>query len=273
MSFALPAVSAAGYYGPSFTTPTAIAPGGVINIGLSTIDASYFVSPPSGSGAACTSGVCSYPLEACPDTGSFYFSIHEISVTDPNGNQYMLGSAHTSGLFWPAALGGPAETGPGSYPSSPSTAPYPPADALNITVGDSFTLPFGAGLGGFTFASSLGNPPNDVSPAGPYYWWTVEGNTYGANLRLDQNPSINPTLTHGSYVVDIEGESVCGTSSVVFSDSPINAQIIFSDSPITVTTPQFGGSIVIVAGAAFVLLMLARQGAFGKKLRVFPTTQ
>jgi hypothetical protein len=171
--------------------------------------------------------------------------VHEVTVTDPNGNEYMLGSAVTSGLYWPSVLGGG-----GSETSFP-----PQAAALNVTVGDSFTIPFAAGAGGFSFTSVLGNPPNDVSPAGPYYWWTVAGNAYGSNLRLDQNPSINPTLIHGTYIVDIEGVVACPTGSSTFTS------ILFFDSGVTVTTPMFPVSVGIVAASGLAVLLLLKRKA------------
>lgn len=252
-TFAMPAVYATNnsyYYGPSFTVPATIPPGGTINIGLSAAIASNFVAPPSGSTPSCTSQTCSYPLQSCPTTLSFYYSIHKITVVDPNGNKYMLGSAHTSGMFWPHAIGGPVET---SYntPNSLSTAPYPPADALNVTYGDSFTLPFGQGLGGFVFSSNLPNPPNDGNPAltppypagsaGPYYWWTVSGGTNPANVRLDTTgASINPTAAIGTYTIDIEGEAVCGPSY----SSALNI-FLFFDAGIQVVTPQFPAGAIL----------------------------
>jgi hypothetical protein len=171
-------------------------------------------------------------------------------VTDPNGNEYMLGSNITSGLYWSAAFGGG-----GSGTSVPPQAP-----PINVTVGDSFTIPFAAGAGGFTFASVLGNPPNPpkYEPAGPYYWWTVAGPNWGtvsgggSNLRLDQT-SINPTLTQGTYIVDIEGVVVCPTGSATFTS------MLFFDSGISVTTPQFPVSVGIVAASALAVLLLVKR--------------
>jgi hypothetical protein len=169
----------------------------------------------------------------------------------------MLGSAVTSGLYWPAAFGG----------SGSGTSVPPQADALNVTVGDSFTIPFAQGAGGFSFVSVLGNPPNPVSSAGPYYWWTVAGPDWGTvsgggpNLRLDTTgSSINPTLTQGTYIVDIEGVVVCPTGSTTFT------AILFFDSGIIVTTPQFPVSAGIVAASGLgVLLLLKRRIAIPTK--------
>ncbi len=183
--------------------------------------------------------------------GSCFYSVHEVTATDPNGNEYMLGSNVTSGLFWPAAFGG----------SGGGTHVPPQAAALNVTVGDSFTIPFAAGAGGFSFVSVLGNPPNDVSPAGPYYWWTVAGNVYGSNLRLDQNPSINPTMIQGTYQVDVEGVVVCPTGSQTFTTQ------LFFDSGISVITPQFPVAAGVVAASSLaVLLLLKRKAAIPTKL-------
>jgi len=249
LGFVSPALAATTYYGPSFVTPTGIAPGGTISIVLTTGSGSSFVPLPQGSSTPC-SGTCTYPQLAWYNatigaTGSCFYLVHEVTVTDPNGNEYMLGSNVTSGLFWPAAFGG----------SGSGTHVPPQADALNVTVGDSFTIPFAAGAGGFSFVSVLGNPPNDVSPAGPYYWWTVSGNVYGKDLRLDQNPSINPTAIQGTYVVDIEGEVACPAGA-----APFTTQLFF-DSGIIVITPQFPVSAGIVAASGVALLLLLKRKA------------
>jgi hypothetical protein len=76
---------------------------------------------------------------------------------------------------------------------------------------------------------------------------------------LDQHPSITPTVTHGIYTIDIEGVAVCGTSATT-----IHA-IVFFDAGIVVVTPEFGTSMVAVAGVAFALMMLARRGSFKPK--------
>lgn len=241
----MPLANAATYYGPKFILPTSIPPGSTINIVITTTSSSTFVAPPTGS-TVCSGGVCSFPLQSCttappPYTNPpFYYLIHQVTVTDPKGNEYMLGSATTSGLYWPASFGG----------SGSGTHVPPQAPALNVTIGDTFTLPFGQGLGGFTFSSLLGNPPNDVAPEGPYYWWTVAGNQYGSNLRLDQNPSINPTIIQGKYVVDIEGVVVCQNLQ-----RNVTIQLFF-DSAIIVPTPEFTISTAIVATSSLVALAL-----------------
>jgi len=251
-------VVAATYYGPSLGAPTAISPGGTINIYLTTGSGSSVVPLPQGGQPACI-GTCIYPqADWTTPTGCFY-SVHEVTVTDPDGNEYMLGSAATSGLYWPASLNGGIPTG---------TSVPPQAAALNITTGDSFTIPFAAGAGGFSFTSVLGNPPNDVTPAGPYYWWTVAGPNWalvsggGPNLRLDTTGSaINPTMIHGQYTVDIEGVIACPTSSATFTST------LFFDSGITVTTPQFpvSAALVTVTGLA-ALLLLKRRVALPSKV-------
>ena len=236
-----PAV-ATTYYGPSFGTPVSIPPGGTINIALSTGNGSSIVALPQGSSSPCV-GTCSYPQQNwVVPTGCFYL-VHQITVTDPNGNSYMLGSATTSGLFWPSSMGG----------SGSGTTVPPQADALNVTVGDNFVVPFAAGAGGFSFTSVLGNPPNDVSPAGPYYWWTVAGNSYGSNLRLDLNPSINPTMTHGAYTIDIEGVVACPSGSSQFTTT------LFFDASSTVTTPQFPLSVGLVAVSGLAVALFFKR--------------
>ncbi len=236
------------YYGPSFqVTPASISPGGTANIILSTGSNTSFVAPPAGSTHSCLPGqVCVYPLQACTNPSAFYFSVHQITVTDANNNEYMLGSATTSGMAWPAGFGGPAgQTTANGF-----------ADALNGTIGDSFSLPFGPGAGGFSFTSLLGNPPNNVSPAGPYYWWTVAGNVNGADLRLDQHPTINPTAVAGAYDVDIEGTVVCGSTDIT------ETVTLFFDAGHGFSVPEFAGPMMATVAIAFVgmAILLRRNG-------------
>jgi hypothetical protein len=242
--YATPAY-ATTYFGPSFAV-TSTSPGGNVYITVSTNSSNTFVSPPEGSGAQCQTGQqCNFPLQACTNSSTFYYSIHSITISDAVGNTYMLGSSVTSGMYWPASLGGQA---PGPNTNSLSSGTGSLGDALNVTTGDSFVLPFGPGAGGFTFTTSLTSPPQTHTPEGPYYWWTVAGNQYGSNLRLDQNPQINPTLTPGTYVADIEGVVICGTG--VFFDQGIQ---VFFDSGHQFTVPQF--SVVPVLGVVAASLM------------------
>lgn len=250
IGFVSPVLATTTYYGPSFVTPVSIAPGGTINIVLATGSGSSVVPLPQGSGTPC-SGNCTYPVGSWTSPMACFYSVHEVTVADPNGNEYMLGSNVTSGLYWPAGFGG----------SGSGTSVPPQATALNVTVGDSFTIPFAAGAGGFSFTSVLPNPPNDKTPAGPYYWWTVSGNVYGKDLRLDQNPSINPTLIQGTYVVDIEGVVACPTGAAPFTS------VLFFDSGIIVITPQFPVAAGIVAASGLaVILLLKRKAAIPTKL-------
>lgn len=251
-AYATPAY-ATTYLGPSFEV-TSTSPGGPVYLTVSTASSNTFVAPPSGSGAQCQSGqVCSFPLQACTDSNTFYYSIHEITITDPNGNAYMLGSSATSGMYWAHALGGPS---PGSNTLPLSDGVGNQGDALNVTLGDNFVLPFGTGSGGFTFATSLASPPQTHSPEGPYYWWTVAGNTFGSNLRLDQHPSINPTTAAGIYVADIEGVVICGSG--VFFDQGVK---VFFDSPSQFTVPQFSGPLLaaVAIGLASVTLLRSKR--------------
>ncbi len=250
--YATPAY-ATTYFGPSFQV-TSTSPGGNVYLTVSTASSSTFVKPPSGSDAQCQSGqTCSFPLQACTDPTQFYYSIHQITMTDPNGNSYLLGSSVTSGVYWPNILGGPAP-GPNTLPLSDGIGNQ--ADALNVTIGDSFVLPFGAGAGGFSFSTSLPSPPQTHAPEGPYYWWTVAGNVNGANLRLDQNPSINPTTVQGIYEADVEGVVVCGSG--VFFDQGIQ---LFFDAPHQFTVPQFSGPLMaLVAVGLAAVTLLRRKG-------------
>ena len=249
-----PAAFATTYYGPSFSLPTAITPGSNINIVLSTASGSTFTAAPSGSNTPCV-GTCTYTLRSCTDPTQFYVAIHEITVTDPSGNEYMLGSAATSGVYWPANQGG-------GEPNSGPTHNH--ANELNITVGQTDTVVFGTGAGGMSFASENYHttaPFTAVADtAGSYYWWTVAGNSWGSNLRLDQNPTITPTTTHGTYILDIEGVAVCGGTTTQVS------AIVFFDAPISVITPEFGASVIAVAGIAFVLMMLVRRNQLSRKV-------
>jgi len=243
----------ATYYGPEFQTPVSITPGSTISVVLTAGSGASIVPLPGTAGSYCTPGVsgntetCIYPQQDWTTATACFYSVHSVTVTDPNGNGYMLGSAATSGLNFPPSLGG-SVTGHGQ--------------AINITYGDSLTIPFGTGAFVPTYTSTvLGNPPNPgygsasspPSLEGGWYWWTVAGNSYGSNLRLDENPSINPTSTHGTYTVDIEGVVACPTTSSTFTDT------LFFDAPITVITPQFSFSLAFVAATGFAALFLLRR--------------
>lgn len=248
---AVPAAAAAAYYGPSFSTPATISPGGTINIVLATGSGGSVVALPQGSSSPCV-GTCVYPQGGWTvATGCFYL-VHEVTVTDPNGNEFMLGSLATSGLYWPSSLGG----------SGSGTSVPPQADALNVTVGDSFTIPFGLGAGGFSFTSVLGNPPNDVSPAGPYYWYVAvlgPGNPNGYALGLVPS-SLNPTLIHGMYYVDVEGAVACPSSAGGTTSTPFTSTLFF-DAGSVVTTPQFPMSAALVTATGLAALLLLKRKA------------
>ena len=165
MSLAAPAAFAT-YYGPSITVPSAISPGSNINIDLATVASSTFVAPPAGSGSPCVGGSCNYPLQSCMNPAQFYVAVHSVTVTDPNGNQYMLGSATTSGVYWPTNQGG------GDGNSGP-TAGH--ANELNITTSQSDVLTFGTGATGSSGASFSSENYFTTAPftavadtAGPY---------------------------------------------------------------------------------------------------------
>ncbi len=194
---------------------------------------------------------------ACSDAKEIYFSIHSVTVTDPDGNGYALGSSVAPGLYWPNILGGP-DPAPDTLPLSDGVGNL--GDALNVTVGDAFTQPFGSGSGGFTFSTTLPSPPQTHAPEGPYYVWTLAGNAYGAGLRLDQHPGIKPTLTPGTYVAEVEGVVVCGPNS--FTDG---GTIVPFDLRLTVTigtpVPEFPGPVLaLVAGSLVALALLRKHG-------------
>jgi hypothetical protein len=261
MTFSVPAAYGT-YYGPSITVPVSIALGSNITIDLSTVAASYFVAPPGiHANSPCSAGYCPYPLQSCINPAAFYVAIHKVAVIDPNGNIYSLGSSKGTGLYFPANQGG-------GMPNNGSPAKI--ADELNITIGQSDTLVFGAGAtgpSGATFASDdyRTSAPFTAIPhlAGPYYWWTVRGNTYGPNLRLDQNPLLNPTIIAGTYQVDVEGVAVCGQNTTTVHN------ILFFDAAVVITTPEFNISAVAVTGMAFLVLMLARRTSFGRKPKLY----
>ncbi len=156
-----------------------------------------------------------------------YYQIYQVVVTDPNGNEYMLGSAFTSGLanqYFDTLR----------FTGSPG-GPFAPS--INASSTDSGAIPFGQGVGGFfALTSNLANPPVNVNPEGPYYWWTVAGNVNGANLRLDQNPSINPTSITGTYTYDLEGHVYCASS-----DGPSTGGLFFDARMEFIVTPSTGG--------------------------------
>jgi hypothetical protein len=258
-------------YGPEFVLPTAIPPGSPITFSLTTVAANYFVTPPSGGGSPC-SGTCAFPLQACafsstPDSTQFFYLIHEITVTDPQGNEFMLGSNSTSGLYWPSALGG----------SGSGTNVPPQAVPIDIMVGDNFnTMSLlqgseGPSDNGFQFTSAIPlsswpslivNPPApyySYNPEGSsstlgYYWWIAVGN--GAGQRLDK-AGTNPTQLQGTYTVDIEGVVVCGN---VDQQVTIN---LFFDAPIQVITPQFGLGVALAVALSMALVaLMARKFRF-----------
>lgn len=259
MSFAFPAVYA--YYGPSFGAPVGIAPGNPIPITLSTGSGSTIVQLPSGSNSPCT-GSCTYPQQAWTSQNSCFISIHKVAVTDPSGDEFLLGSASSSGLYWPTQFGG----------SGSGTSVPPQAVPIDIGVGDTFVVPFGSGTEGYTFTSTalalptgpttLTAPFYSYNAQGPYYWWIgtlAPGNPNGYSLgRLDTS-GINPTMLHGTYAVDIEGVVNCGTPGTftTFTDQ------LFFDAGIVVTTPQFpvGIGMVLVAGLAGLVIIKKRASS------------
>lgn len=226
-----PLTFGATYVGPTFTaSPAAATPGTTIDMLLSTSSGSTFVAPPSGSGLCnpADPSTCTFLLQSCPSGNFLYYQVFQTVVTDPSGNQYMLGSATTSGLANPQLV-------------PPRTTSSGAAPAINVTIGDSGVLPFGTGAGGFfALTSLLSNPPNNVNPEGPYYWWTVAGhNSYGPNLRVDQNPQITPTSQSGTYNWDLEGQVYCvghtGPSGTPTSTLFFDARLLF------IVTPGIGG--------------------------------
>jgi hypothetical protein len=250
-SYATPAY-ATTYFGPSFQVTTT-SPGGPDYLTVSTASSSAYIAPPTGS-TVCQSGqVCSYPLQSCTDPSDFYYSIHSITVTDSDKNQYILGSSAVAGMYWPTILGGPVP-GPITLPLSDGVGNQ--GDALNVTIGDNFVLPFGSGAGGFTFSTSLGSPPETHAPEGPYYWWTAAGNVHGSNLRLDQNPGINPTTTPGTYLFDIQGVVVCGPG--VFFDQGVQISFTFVGQT-SHGVPEFSGPLAVTIAVGFVGLALVRR--------------
>ncbi len=245
--FAIPSAAATTYYGPSFAvTPSSITPGQTVNIQLSTTSGTSFTAPPSGGGGTVyctgTGSTCYFALESCP-TGLFqYYSIHQVSVTDPVGNVYWLGGSSGYSLSWPTWLGGPA----GGYQTTIDGF----GPAVNVSQTDSFTIPFGQGVGGFTLTTSLGSPT--VNPEGPYYWYQQGGSG-------PISPSFNPTTQHGTYTVDIEGAVVCGTptdeSVTSFSIAPI-----FFDGAVQFNTPQFAvAPVAATVAIAFLGLVLLKK--------------
>jgi len=249
-------VFATTYYGPSFTiSPSSIAPGETVNILLSTTSGSSFSSPPGGGSngptGTCsgTEGNCYFTLESCPSGEFDFYSIHQITVTDPDGNNYYLGGSSGYSLSWPVSLGGPESGGVSTQTTAEGFGP-----ALNVSQSDSFSIPFGQGVGGFSFTSSLGTNPSlgQVEPEGPYYWYAIHSST-------PLPPSFNPTTVQGTYSVDIEGAVVCGPISAE-TVTPFTIAPIFFDGAVTFNTPQFAaGSAVAVAIGLVGLAFLRRK--------------
>lgn len=245
-----PAVAAMTYYGPDFqVTPTSITPGETINIVLNATSSSTFTCAPAGGSipgdcadvSECNgaSATCYFTLEDCNSTDPLqFYLVHQITVTGPTGTYY-LGGANGYSLSWPVAFGGQ----PGDNTVNNNLGP-----AINVSATDTFTIPFGENVGGFTLNSSLGNPPNNVSPEGPYYWWALSDSAL-------ISPSFNPTSAPGSYEVDIEGAVACGTSVTQFV-----IPAIFYDGSVHFDTPQFGAVPVAgVAAAALLALVLLKK--------------
>jgi hypothetical protein len=236
-AYATPAY-ATTVYAPSFQL-TATSLGGLVSLTVSTT---------SSGGSA---------FAACTNAKQFYYSIHSVTFTDPNGNGYALGSSAAAGLYWPNILGGPVP-GPDTLPLTDGLGNQ--GDALNVTLGDSFVLPFAQGAGGFAFTTSLGSPPETHTPEGPFYWWTLAGNVNGPGLRLDQHPSINPTTISGTYVADVQGVAVCGPGS-----SFDEGTVVTFDMRLTVTigaaVPEFSGPVLgLVAVSLLAIALLRKNG-------------
>lgn len=232
---AFPVALAQTYYGPSLSVTSSVTSGMTVTMSLVTGSGSTFTAPPTGSDVPCNPAdpsTCSFPLQSCP-TGSFnYYQINQATVTDPNGNEYMLGSATTSGLTNPSI--GRFTGSTGNYPTSAF------APAINVSSTDSGSIPFGTAAGDFfALTSNLPNPPNNVNPEGPYYWWTVTGNANGAGLRLDQT-TIQPTSTVGTYTFDLEGLVFCTGSSPIFFDAALQFTVFPAPPPSTGVTRTIG---------------------------------
>ena len=204
----VPLVFATTYYGPStYISPASVAPGGSVTMYLSSGSGTTVTNPPSGSSVCnpANPSTCIFVPQACTSTDATnYYQIFQATVTDPNNNEYMLGSATTSGLSNPQI---------GRFTNSPG-GPYAPA--INVSLTDSpGSIPFGTGVGNFyALTSNLPNPPNNVNSDGPYYWWTAFNspsthNVWGDNLRLDTHTNITPTSVSGTYTYDLEGQVLC----------------------------------------------------------------
>ncbi|MDA4122796.1 MAG: hypothetical protein OK456_06420 [Thaumarchaeota archaeon] len=74
-----------------------------------------------------------------------------------------------------------------------------------------------------------------------------------------ERPGINPTLTPGTYVADIEGVVICGAG--VFFDQGIQ---VFFDSGNQFTVPQFSGAFLGVVAVGLVAVSLVRGKAGAK---------
>lgn len=252
---AAPAAGATTFYGPSFqVTPSSITPGETVDIVLTTASSSTYGCVPGGGSIATgcdnaadcdgASATCYFTIQQCNSTDPLqFYLIHQIYVTAPNGESYYLGGATGYSLSWPIAFGGQ----PGDNTVASKLGP-----AINVSATDSFTIPFGEDVGGFTLTSSLGNPPNNVNPEGPYYWYAIHASTPIAS-------NVNPTTSAGTYEVDIEGAAACGTTVTQFA-----IPAVFFDGRITFDTPQFATAVPVAGVAAIALLglvLLKRKNA------------
>ncbi len=190
----LPAYATTTWVGPSLgVSPSSIPTGGTVDLILSHVTRTTVPSPLAG---------------WCPSTkGSFNgYALDQLRVTDPNGKIYLLGTS-TKAL----SSGSPLLVGPT----------------------DTFSVPFGPGVGGFSLGVN-----------GPLFW-----RTGGAALT----PTGAVTGVSGTYVVDASGFTKCGTNIV-----PINSRWFF-DITAKFTVPELAIGPAFVAAISLVGVFLIRK--------------
>ncbi len=232
--FIAPSASAATLYnGPLFTiSPDSIQSGGATSLILTSETSDTFVTPPAGS-FQCNPALpstCFFPLQSCPVGSTFWYGVYQVVLTLANGTDYLLGSATTSGLANPFA-------GRYTQNANPNLAFAP---SINVTTGDSLDIPIGPGASNFFVGtSSLPNPPENVNPAGPYYWWNHDTDNR-------ENSGFNPTVATGTYLIDVEGEVYCGGTlplgtygTTIFYDAH-NLAFTVTSTPVTGATRTIG---------------------------------
>ena len=159
------------------------------------------------------------PGPACASTTGFLnYQVTQITVytpPDPSApDVYMLGTTTHSGITSQPIVVGPAQT---------------------------LTVPFGPGQSPLVIGSNT------------YDWWRIKINGAVAGGNIITHPTPSPTGIAGTYLIDIEGQMNCGSTT-----HPVTQQLHF-DVGYHVTTPEFGSMFAVVGFGALALVFLKRK--------------